>query len=113
VKQNVSYNNLDTIDIPRKFNDLNTHAKSLSVLNQEIENLLKYKAKEKTTNIHSIGMTTLTILVIVVIIYKIIKYIKNINKKTKNQTEDKLKVVYHVDKSKIQKDNIITVEEAN
>lgn len=113
VKQYVPYNNLDTIDIPRKFNDLKTHAKSLSVLNQEIENLLKYKAKEKTTNIHSIGMTTLTIIVIVVIIYKIIKYIKNINKKTKNQTEDKLKVVYHVDKSKIQNDNIITVEEAN
>lgn len=31
----------------------------------------------------------------------------------KNQTEVKLKVVYHVDKNKTRTDNNITVEEAN
>lgn len=111
MKQNVPYDNVDTIEIPRKFNDLKVHAKSLSILNQEMENLLTNNIKEKTANIHSMVITTLTIIIIVAILYKIIKYIRNINKKTNNKTDDKLKVVYQVDKNKLQNDNNITAEE--
>lgn len=76
-----------------------------------MENLLRDNAKEKTTNIHSTGITALIIIIIVVITYKIIKYVKNRNKKINHKTKDKLNVVYHVDKNKIQKDDNITVEE--
>jgi uncharacterized membrane protein len=66
-----------------------------------MENLLTNNSKEKTANIHSIVITTLTIIIIVVILYKIIKYIRNINKKTNNKTDDKLKIVYQVNKNKL------------
>ncbi|KAL4127063.1 hypothetical protein QTP88_011261 [Uroleucon formosanum] len=111
MKQKVPYDNVDTIEIPRKFNDLKVHAKSLSILNQEMENLLTNNIKEKTANIHSIVITTLTIIIIVAILYKIIKYIRNINKKANSKTDDKLKIVYQVDKNKLQNDNNITAEE--
>jgi len=112
-KQNVPYDNINTVEIPRKFKDLKFHAKSLSILNQEMENLIRYNIKEKTTNIHSIGITALIIITIVVILYKIIKCVRNIDKKTKDKTNDKLNVIYHVDKDKIQNDNNTTVEEVN
>ncbi|KAL4122483.1 hypothetical protein QTP88_014805 [Uroleucon formosanum] len=111
MKQKVPYDNVDTIEIPRKFNDLKVHAKSLSILNQEMENLLTNNIKEKTANIHSIVITTLTIIIIVAILYKIIKYIRNINKKANSKTDDKLKIVYQGDKNKLQNDNNITAEE--
>jgi len=68
MKQNIKYDNVYTIEIPRKFNGLKVHAKSLSI--QEIENLLKNNIKEKTANIHSIVISTLTITIIVAILYK-------------------------------------------
>lgn len=46
------------------------------------------------------------------ILYKIIKYVRNINKKTNDETDGKLKVVYQVDKNKLKNDNNITAEEA-
>lgn len=113
MKQNVPYDNVDTIEIPRKFNDLKFHVKSLSILNKEIENLLTNRIKEKTANIHSIVITTLTVIIIMAILYKIIKYVGSINKKTNDKTDDTLKVVYQVDKNKLKNDNNnITVKEA-
>jgi len=57
-----------------------------------MENLLRYNVKEKTTNIHSTGITAWIIITIVVILYKIIKYVRNIDKKTKDKTNDQLNV---------------------
>jgi len=71
-----------------------------------------YATPEPIEIVISCGEKALTIIIIMSILYKTIKYVRNINKKTNNKTDDKLKVVYQVDKNKLQNNNI-TVEEIN